>query len=137
MMDKNVRRVMIVDDCFDIRITVKVLFEARGFEVVEAGSGNECLDMLRQGFTGVVVMDIMMPDMDGWETVKQIVDQDYSSEVMIMMLTALDSPNAKRHGLEEYVTECMEKPFEPEDLVDTVERHLANLQVSKALAETK
>ena len=135
MIDKDTKKVMIVDDCIDIRITVKVLFEARGFEVQEAETGIECLEALKQGFSGVIVMDIMMPEMDGWETVRQIATQGYDSEVMIFMLTALDSPDAKKQGLDEYVTQCLTKPFEPEDLVSTVEKHLGYLQVSKALAE--
>ena len=129
-MDK---KVMVVDDDYSIRIAVKVLFESQGFEVFEADGGKECLGMLKNGFKGVIVMDIMMPEMDGCATVREIVDQGLFKGNAIFMLTAMDVPELKMQNLKGCVVGYIAKPFEPEELVNTVEGYFRHLQISSAL----
>ena len=122
-----VRRVMIVDDEPDIREVVKVVLEPCGFDVLTVDSGNRCIEELEQGFKGVILMDIMMPDMDGWDTITEIVNRGYNDGNMIFMLTAKDVPDRKMDGLQEYVIDYLTKPFEPHELVGAVEQYLSYL----------
>jgi DNA-binding response OmpR family regulator len=96
-----------------------VLNEA-GFPVEMVESGHECISLLKAGFTGVILLDIMMPVMDGWDTIRAINSNGLGDNVLIAMLTAKDSPDAKMIGLQEYVFDYITKPFEPEELVSRV-----------------
>lgn len=118
---------MVVDDDEDILFTVYSLFKKRPFPVVIARSGHECLDFLDKGFKGVVLMDIMMPGMDGWETVEEIVKRGYAKDLVISMFTAKDVPDTTLDHLKTYVLDYITKPFEPEHLKALVDDYLALL----------
>jgi len=115
-------RVMIVDDDRHILVAVKTVLNDAGFPVEMADSGDECISLLKQGFSGVILLDIMMPVMDGWDTIRAIHSGGLGENVLIAMLTAKDSPDEKMNGLQEYVFDYITKPFEPEELVSKV-RH--------------
>jgi DNA-binding response OmpR family regulator len=118
---------MVVDDERLILATVKALFKHHGLQVATANSGQECLEELDAGFKGVILMDVMMPQMDGWETIKEIVDRGLLEGNVIVMLTALDAPDQKMEGLQEYVTDYITKPFDSEELIATVKGYLEYL----------
>lgn len=113
-------RVMIVDDDRHILVAVKTVLNEAGFPVEMAESGEECINLLKAGFTGVILLDIMMPVMDGWDTIRAINSNGLGDNVLIAMLTAKNSPDAKMIGLQEYVFDYITKPFEPEELVSRV-----------------
>ena len=68
-MDKEV---MVVDDDPSIRDTVEIVLNTKGYSVCIAEGGRECLDKLRNGFRGLILMDVMMPKLDGWDTISMI-----------------------------------------------------------------
>ena len=68
---KTDKGIMVVDDDEDILFTVRSIFKRYPVHVETAKSGVECLEILSKGFRGVVLMDIMMPGMDGWDTIKR------------------------------------------------------------------
>ncbi len=119
---------MIVDDDPSILISVRELFEPEGFEVLAAGSGRECIAELEKDFRGVILMDVMMPHMDGWDTIKAIVDQGLYEGNIISMFTAKDIPDKKMDALQDYVADYITKPFDPEELVVTVKNYIKRLQ---------
>ncbi len=121
-MGKN--SVMIVDDEPSILIAVRVLLEPEGFEVLTVDSGAKCIEELKKGFKGVILMDIMMPRMDGWDTIKKLVDEGLVEGNVIAMLTAKDAPGQKMEGLQEYVIDYITKPFEPDELVTYIRQYL-------------
>ncbi|MDY6930501.1 MAG: response regulator [Halobacteriota archaeon] len=121
-MGKN--SVMIVDDEPSILIAVRVLLEPEGFEVLTVDSGMKCIEELKKGFRGVILMDIMMPRMDGWDTIKSLVDEGLIEGNVIVMLTAKDTPGEKMEGLQEYVIDYINKPFDPEELVTYIREYL-------------
>ena len=120
-------KIMVVDDEPLIVSTVKALFKHHGLHVTTASSGQECLEELEAGFKGVILLDVMMPHMDGWETIKEIVDRGLFEGNVIAMLTALDAPDQKMEGLQEYVIDYITKPFEAEELISTVKGYLEYL----------
>ncbi len=113
-------RIMIVDDEDMIREAVEILLETEGMDIVTAAGGEECLRHLKSGFTGVILMDIMMPGMDGWDTIRKIVEQGLYEGNVIVMLTAMDTPDEKMEGLQEYVTDYITKPFNADNLLDSL-----------------
>jgi DNA-binding response OmpR family regulator len=121
-------KVMLVDDEELIRESVKVFFESEGIDLLTAASGEECLDYLEDGFRGVILMDVMMPEMNGWDTIRKIVENDLYDGNIIVMLTALDAPDNKMEGIQEYVTDYLTKPFNPVELMEILEYYFTLLQ---------
>lgn len=124
-MDK---RVLIVDDDDAVRSTVKRILEKSGFTVIDVDSGENCLRALEDGFSGLVLMDVVMPHMDGWMTVKNIVDSGYTDRVIICMFTGNREPDQEMDYLKEYVMDYIRKPFETEELLALVEEYLSYLK---------
>ncbi|WP_304023101.1 response regulator [Methanospirillum hungatei] len=109
---------MIVDDDAHVRIAVKTILSDAGFHIIAADSGGQCIDLLKKGFSGVVLLDIMMPGMDGWDTIRAILDNSLEQGIAIVMLTAKNAPDAKMIGLQEYVVDYITKPFDNEELIE-------------------
>lgn len=122
------KKVMVVDDDPYILIAVRELFEPEDFEVYAVSSGKDCLSELEKGFKGVILMDIMMPHMDGWTTIRKIVEKGYNNGNIISMLTARDEPGDKVDDLKEYVLDYIRKPFEADYLINTVKEYFSYLK---------
>jgi DNA-binding response OmpR family regulator len=119
-MKKNI---LIVDDDLDVRTSVKSIFEHEGHNVWSVENGAECLEMLEKGFTGIVLMDLMMPRMDGWATIKEIVKRDLEKNVTIIVITAIGtSRHHKMKGLEPYVHDYIAKPFDITELIENIKK---------------
>ncbi|MCK5565967.1 MAG: response regulator [Planctomycetes bacterium] len=84
-------------------------------------SGNECLERLRKGFKGLVFMDIMMPEMDGWQTIEKVVEEGLNDGIVISTLTAVDDPPPHSQILAENIVNYVNKPFTPQQLIDAIE----------------
>lgn len=113
-------QVMLVDDEELIRDAVSFYFQAKGLDILTVPGGEECLSQLEGGFRGVILMDVMMPRMDGWRTIREMVERGLHPGNAIVMLTALDEPDERMEGLQEYVIDYMTKPFDPQILLDSV-----------------
>ncbi len=116
-------QVMIVDDDPSIRETVEIILGAFGYSLCVTESGKECLEKLREGFKGLILMDIMMPEMDGWDTIAAIKEEGLQSENVICMLTAVTDPGPKMEKLTEYVIDYLSKPFTSDELVNAVKEY--------------
>ena len=122
-MDK---KLMVVDDDPDILITIRGIFEREGYEVFTVDSGADCLKELERGFKGIILMDIMMPFMDGWDTIKEIISRGYGKKVVISIVTAKGTRDRhKIRGLETYVHDYIAKPFDVDELVANVKKLVA------------
>ena len=120
--------VLVVDDEPLILKTVRRILENEGIKVVLAKSGFECLDIIKEGFRGLILMDIVMPEMDGWDTIQKLIDEGYTKGNIICMLTGKDIPDNKMDKLKEYVLDYIRKPFKNEELIAIVKEYLEYLQ---------
>ena len=116
--------ILVVDDDAVIREMVRMLLENEGWQVREANSGQSCLEQLRGGFRGLILMDIRMPGMGGWETVRAIVQEGLFQGNLIFMVTGEAKPSVDATGLQEYVLDYLVKPFHPRQLVASVREAL-------------
>lgn len=114
---------MVVDDDPFVLITMRQLFEPEGFEVYTVTSGAECLDELARGFKGVILMDVMMPHMDGWTTIREIVSKGYHEGNVISMLTAREEYDPNAEDLKKYIKDYLIKPFDLKPLISTVKNY--------------
>ncbi|HWQ68275.1 MAG TPA: response regulator [Methanospirillum sp.] len=113
-------QVLIVDDNQDICMAIQAVLEDEPYTVLTASGGEECIHILEQGFSGLILLDIMMPDMDGWATIREIVKRDLYHHIAICMLTALDNPDEGMLGIEQYVSDYITKPLVPDLLIDII-----------------
>jgi DNA-binding response OmpR family regulator len=110
---------MIVDDDSNVLIFLRDVFEREGFEVLAVDAGKDCIQELEQGFKGIVLLDLRMPFMDGWQTLREIVRRGLNKQVAISIITAYPS-TSKMRGLEPYISEYFPKPFNLSKLVSQV-----------------
>lgn len=126
-------RVLVVDDDADIRGLVAELLERAGHQVVEASDGIEGLKAFYAEHPDLVILDVQMPGLDGWETLKRIREV---SDVPVVMLTAraeeLDKVRGLRGGADDYVT----KPFGRQELLARVNANLRRSRTTASAPET-
>ncbi len=115
------KKIMIVDDDPDILVSMRVLFEHEGYDVLTVDSGVDCINELEHGFKGIILIDLMMPFMDGWDTIQEIVKRGFDHDVVISIITAKGTlEHEKMKGVEPYVKDYIAKPFDLKELVDNV-----------------
>ena len=120
---------MVVDDDPYILIALRELFEPENFKVLTVSKGEDCIKELKKGFKkGVILMDIMMPGMDGWDTIEEILKQGCLDGNIISLLTAKDIPDKKMNDLRTYITDYITKPFDPDELVAVVKVYFTRLK---------
>lgn len=116
------KKVMIVDDEPDILISLKTVFERQNYEVITVSNGAECLDEIEKGFKGVILMDLMMPIMDGWTTINEIVKRGYTKDVMISIITGKGTKDYQKMGmLGSFIFDYLPKPLDVNQLISSVE----------------
>lgn len=119
MFDLNTRkyRILVVDDEKRMVGFIRLNLEQDGFVVIEAFNGTQALDRLRDSLPDLILLDVMMPDMDGFEVLQTIRE---ISAVPVIMLTAKGEENDKVKGLELGADDYVTKPFSPRELVSRV-----------------
>ena len=116
-------KVMIVDDEPDTLKSIKSILEFNNYEVITAESGKECLKKIQEGFRGIILIDILMPEMDGWDTIKEIVNKGFIKNVAINILTGMVSKDQQRMGIyEPYVYDYLTKPIDINQLISSVKK---------------
>jgi DNA-binding response OmpR family regulator len=117
------KKVLIVDDEPDVVDSLKVILKKNRYKVETASNGDECIKKLEEGFKGVVLLDLLMPEKDGWETLKEIVDKGYIKNVAIEVISALGQRENKRMtSLEPYIYDYLTKPLDISEFVSSVKR---------------
>ncbi|RBW67494.1 response regulator transcription factor [Bacillus taeanensis] len=111
-MDKAI--VLIVDDEWNMRNLIRVYLVNNQFNVLEAKSGIEALEITNKQHVDLIILDIMMPDMDGWEVCRKV---RKIGNTPILMLTARTDIKDRVHGLNIGADDYLTKPFAPEELI--------------------
>lgn len=117
-------RILVVDDDADSLEIVRTYLESRGYHVDTAADGKEALAMLEEARPDLVLLDVMMPGIDGWEVARTIKDHPEFSDTRVVMLTARSDFTDKQRGLRAGADDYIVKPMRLEDLGRKVERNL-------------
>lgn len=121
-------KLLVVDDDAHIRELVKVFLQHEGLEVIEATDGVDALSKLAAEKVDMVVMDIMMPNMDGWALCEEI--RSFDTDLPILMLTAKGETSQKVKGFHLGTDDYLVKPFEPAELIVRVKSILKRYRIS-------
>jgi two-component system OmpR family response regulator len=122
-------KVLVVDDDPHIRELVRVFLEREGLEVHEAADGVEALAKLESVRSDMVILDVMMPNMDGWELCRQL---RQSGDFPLLMITAKGETSQKIKGFQLGTDDYLVKPFEPEELVARVKALLKRYRIASS-----
>jgi len=121
-------RILIVEDDLELAERLKGFFEARGYEVKTTALGQEAINLCRRWIPDVVIQDIRLPDMDGFEVVRRLVENPRTKSVGVFFLTQLGDRESKLQGLSLGAVGYMAKPFDLEELELRVRNAIKALQ---------
>jgi DNA-binding response OmpR family regulator len=127
-----VPRVLVIDDEEPIRLLCRVNLEAAGIEVSEAEDGKTGLEAAREDPPDVILLDVMMPGMDGWRVFEQLLEDEATAQVPIVFLTARAELRDQARGLELGGVDYVTKPFNPLNLAPLIEDLLARVERGEA-----
>jgi two-component system response regulator VicR len=121
---KNMRKIMVVDNEPDIVDLTRTVLELGGYQVVTAHSGEECLRKLEQEEVDLVLLDIMMPGMSGWDVFNRI--NKKPGNIKVAFLSVLEiSDKRKQVLIDEGLADYIMKPFDKDTLLDRIDKIMA------------
>ncbi|MCX5816497.1 MAG: response regulator [Proteobacteria bacterium] len=124
-MSDNPTKILIVDDDPDIRLLLDFNLSKNGYEVLEATNGAEALDIMREHTVNLVITDLTMPIMDGYELIKNLKESSETSGIPLLMLTAREEERVSRAGMANPPDDYLPKPFATADLQEKIEKLLS------------
>lgn len=114
------QRILVVDDDKQIVRLIQAYLEQAGYQVLTAGDGETALHVIRRDRPDLVVLDLMLPDKDGWEVTRRVRQDEHLAHLPIIMLTARVEDTDKIVGLEVGADDYITKPFNPREVVARV-----------------
>ena len=132
--DSEGKRILVVDDDRNLRKIIQTNLELAGYDVVTASNGEEALRILETMQADLVLLDVMMPVMDGVETARQIRTHPSNTHVPIIMLTAKGEVEDKLAGFDAGADDYMTKPFGPQELLARVKANIRRVEVDASLS---
>jgi len=123
-----VTRVLVIDDEAPIRLLCRVNLEAEQMEVLEASDGPSGLDVARAERPDVVLLDVMMPGLDGWRVAEALLEDDRTNTIPIIFLTARAEFRDRARGLDIGGVDYVTKPFNPLELAPLVRELLDRIE---------
>jgi len=119
------RRVLVVDDQEDIREMARLVLTGAGYEVATAASGREALRLARAATFDLMLLDISMPELDGWSTLRLLRADETHDDLKVAMFSVKSEVRDKVAGLKDGAIDYLTKPFSVDELVRRVSRILA------------
>jgi DNA-binding response OmpR family regulator len=121
-------RVLVIDDEAPIRLLCRVNLEAEGMEVLEAPDGRTGLELARSSRPDAVLLDVMMPGLDGWRVAEALLDDSQTADIPIVFLTARAEFRDRARGLDIGGVDYITKPFSPLDLAPLINDLLERIE---------
>lgn len=125
-MIKQTKRLAYIEDETEMIDLVRLILGRRGYTVMGANGGREGIDLIRQELPDLVLLDLMMPDMDGWDVYHQIKSDEMTRDIPVIVITAKALNIDKVLGLQvAKVEDYIAKPFSPQELLERVDQVLS------------
>ena len=123
-MAPSAKRILICDDDPVILRLLQVNLELEGYEVLLAHHGEEAIEVASQGNPDLIVLDIMMPRLDGYQTMQKLKAGESTSDIPVLFLSAKAQQSDIERGQEQGVAGYLTKPFDPSELLEVIENLL-------------
>ena len=127
-------KILIVDDVVSNVLLLKILLTNEKFQVCTANNGTACIEMARKEHPDLILLDVMMPDMNGFDTATVLKKEEGTKDIPIIFLTALNTPQDLVHGFQVGASDFLTKPFNKEELVMRVTQQIS-LVAAKRIIE--
>lgn len=125
-LTRQQKRLVYIEDEAEMIDLVRIILGRRGYAVMGAGGGREGLELVRKELPDLVLLDLMMPDMDGWDVYHQIKSDDLTRHIPVVVITAKAQNIDKVLGLRiAKVEDYIAKPFSPQELLERVDQVLS------------
>jgi DNA-binding response OmpR family regulator len=131
-VEQRIAHIMVVDDDPD---TVSILarhIQREGYTAIEASSGQDCLRLLRERSADLILLDLMMPGMDGFQVCRALKQDPKTAEIPIIMITARDDLDARAEGMRLGVSDFLAKPVFRRQLANRIRAQLEALAAGRA-----
>ncbi|MFA4858749.1 MAG: response regulator [Candidatus Margulisiibacteriota bacterium] len=122
------RKLLLVDDEPDVVKFLKLRFESKGYAVVTAGNGPQALQVAESELPDVIILDILMPGMDGFEVCEHLKNKEKTADIPVVMLTCLTDEKSKTKSKEVGAAEFISKPFDFVKLEGVINDHFKKLE---------
>ena len=119
-------RILIVDDEPSLRLMTSMVLQAEGHDTEEAGNGREALELVENEIPDVILLDLMMPEMDGWRFLEELRVRDLRRRTRVVIISALSDDETVQRGRDEGARGHLVKPFDLTVLIDAVNAALEN-----------
>jgi DNA-binding response OmpR family regulator len=132
-MEEAIRasQIMVVDDDQDTVAILARHLQREGFVPIEANSGAQCLKLVQENEVDVILLDLMMPDMDGFQVVRELRANPVTAEIPIIMITARDDIDARAEGMRLGVSDFLAKPVFRRQLASRVRAQLEVVETAR------
>lgn len=125
MSEQEKKLVIYIEDDSEMIALVSLILTRRGYAIRGAHGGHEGLDLIRQELPDIILLDLMMPDMDGWDVYQQVKANDATAHIPVIIITAKSQTIDQVLGLHiAKVDDYICKPFRPQELIDSIEKIL-------------
>lgn len=115
------KKILIADDEEDVKVVVQLFLESKGYDIVTAYDGLDAMDRAREEKPDLIILDVMMPIIDGFEVCKKLKEDPDLQDIPVVMLSASSHAESKQRGLEVGAVDYIVKPFDPEKLQAIIE----------------
>jgi CheY-like chemotaxis protein len=126
-------QIMVVDDDPDTVTILSRYLQREGFAPIEAMSGPQCLRLVVEHHVDVILLDLMMPEMDGFEVVRALKSNPVTAEIPIIMITARDDIEARSEGMRVGVSDFLAKPVFRKQLANRIKAQLDTLATARSI----
>jgi DNA-binding response OmpR family regulator len=129
--EAGVRTILVVDDDAEIRDLAELVLRGAGYAVQKASCGREALDAAVTFEPDLILLDVNMPDMDGWEVLRLLQADESSRNLPVVMFTVKMEFRDKVHALQDGARDYITKPFAHDELLDRIDRIFHSLEVQQ------
>ncbi|MEZ5966050.1 MAG: response regulator [Planctomycetota bacterium] len=120
------RTILIIEDEKLIIVSTQMVLEAAGFRVESATNGEAGISKARELRPDLILLDIMMPGIDGWETLTRLKRDPETAAIPVIIFTAREHTRGHQKSTEMGAADYFRKPFEPDELIELVEKHIGS-----------
>jgi DNA-binding response OmpR family regulator len=116
------KKIVYVEDDFEMTYLIKLILERKGYEIISTNDGMEGFEIIEREKPDLVLLDLMMPNIDGWDIYHQLKSNETTKQIPVIIISAKAQPIDKVLGLQiAKVNNYISKPFKPQELLESIE----------------
>jgi DNA-binding response OmpR family regulator len=116
------KKIVYIEDDLEMTYLIKIILEKKGYEIISTNDGREGFEIIERERPDLVLLDLMMPNIDGWDIYHQLQSNENTNQIPVIVISAKAQPIDKVLGLQvAKVDNYISKPFKPQELLESIE----------------